>query len=854
MRSKKLHGARGFVPLFALLALGAGMAGCEGDDGSQGPPGPQGPPGDPGDPGPTGPGPTGPVGSRVGDLSGEITAITIDSAAGQKVKVRFVLADAAGLPVTDANISNFEFQVAKLVPASTSKPQYWQSYINRSDAEDIGIKVLLGGPERAKPTLIDAATGTYEYTFCTPLATVSSFIYYGDPAAPADCAALVANAGEMTSPAWAAVEPDIDVSYQPAAQTRITIVGRDGSLVNVVQDFVPSSLPNLLAATAGEVVTNASCGACHAEDVSDRTQLLIMRTVAQKGGGHLGRRYQVEVCVMCHNATGFDPATSTDDEWETLNLKNLVHHLHTYGEYPQNAPFGGVSNIGAGFAPGANTLWTQVLGLPGLPGTYNCRTCHDNQNPVVLQFQPEDRAAADKDAWQVNITQDGCGSCHPVDFTNHFGNQPDDQQCALCHGIDRSLPVSVAHATPYSTPNNPELYTNLDTGLSAKAVEYAIQSVTVDGARKPTVRFSIKVDGTPLDLNGTFPTGVGIGSVNMRLVWSTPMGEPVDGLNGPAITNPKDWNNFGTTSGRQYWNYTTNLGAGFLAYDQPTSANLSGILTTLTDNGDGTFTTLPGITVAGLAFPANATLRAIAIESYLAINGMNISGVAPIKGVDNENAVRRTGIVDLDNCNTCHERIGFHSNAGRMANVEYCSTCHNPELSNSNLFEGLATFPLAGNEEFFYQRKSNNFKDMIHSIHAAPFREEQNPEDPYNFIRANPLAGGGSGPMVFQDVPYPLQVSDCYACHKSGTQLLPEGAAATGLGWSVYDAQPALGSVTTFNPLLSIRRGPAAAACTTCHNSAEAAAHVQANTSATARAESCVICHGEDRAYEAHGE
>jgi OmcA/MtrC family decaheme c-type cytochrome len=856
MSLTKLRGARGFVPLFALLALGTGMAGCSGDDGSDGAQGPTGPVGPPGPTGPTGPGVTGPVGAADGDLTGAVTAVTIDSAAGQKVKVRFTLADAAGLPVTDAATNNFEFQIAKLVPASTTKPQYWQSYINRSDAEGT-VKVLLGGPERAKPTLVDAATGTYEYTFCTPLATVSSFIYYGDPGAPAACAPLVANAGEMTSPAWVAVEPTIDVSYQASAPTRITIVGRDGSFVNVVQDFVPSSLPNVLATKAGEVVTNASCGACHAEETADRTQLLIMRTKAQKGSGHLGRRYQVEVCVMCHNATGFDPATSTDDEWETLDLKNVVHHLHTYGEYPQNSPFGGVSNIGAGFAPGANPLWTTILGLPGLPGTYNCRTCHDNQNPVILPFQPEGRTAADKDAWQVNITQNGCGSCHPVDFTNHFGNQPDDQQCELCHGTDRSVPVSLAHATPYSTPNNPELYVNSETGLGAKAVEYAIQSVTVDAATgKPTVRFSIKVDGTPLDLNdpGTFPAGVGIGAVNMRLVWSAPMGEPVDGLNGPAITNPKDWNNLGTTTGRQYWNNTVNLGAGFLAYDQPTNAALSGILTTLTDNGDGTYTTLPGITVAGLAFPANATLRAIAIESYLAINGMNISAPTPIKGVDGENAVRRTGIVDLDNCNTCHERIGFHSNAGRMANVDYCSTCHNPELSNSNLFEGLATFPLAGNEEFFYQRKSNNFKDMIHSIHAAPFREEQNPEDPFNFIRANPLAGGGSGPMVFQDVPYPLQVSDCQACHKSGTQLLPEGAAAVGLGWSVYDAEPALGSITTFNPLLSIRRGPAAAACTTCHNSAEAAAHVQANTSAAARAESCVICHGEGRAYEAHGE
>ena len=70
---------------------------------------------------------------------------------------------------------------------------------------------------------------------------------------------------------------------------------------------------------------------------------------------------------------------------------------------------------------------------------------------------------------------------------------------------------------------------------------------------------------------------------------------------------------------------TSTVGS-FSAFDQPLSANLSGILTTLTDNGDGTFTTVSGITTTGLAFPAGATLRAVAIESYLSINGMNISG------------------------------------------------------------------------------------------------------------------------------------------------------------------------------------------------------------------------------------
>ena len=234
-----------------------------------------------------------------------------------------------------------------------------------------------------------------------------------------------------------------------------------------------------------------------------------------------------------------------------------------------------------------------------------------------------------------------------------------------------------------------------------------------------------------------------------------------------------------------------------------------------------------------LAFPAGATLRAIAIESYLAINGMNISGVAPIKGVDGENAVRRTGIVDLDSCNTCHERIGFHSNAGRMANVDYCSDLPQPRTLEQQPVRGRGDLPAGRRRGVLqYKQTSNNFKDMIHSIHAAPFREEQNPEDPYNFIRGNPLAGGGSGPMVFQDVPYPLQVNDCQACHMAGTQYLPEGAAAVGLGWSVYDAAPGLGTATTFNPLLTVRKGPATAACGTCHSSPEAAAHMQANTSA----------------------
>jgi OmcA/MtrC family decaheme c-type cytochrome len=235
---------------------------------------------------------------------------------------------------------------------------------------------------------------------------------------------------------------------------------------------------------------------------------------------------------------------------------------------------------------------------------------------------------------------------------------------------------------------------------------------------------------------------------------------------------------------------------------------------------------------------------------------MNISGNAVLKGDTTAATARRTiggtpmaTLVDLNNCLTCHERVGFHSNAGRMGSPEYCSACHNPEMSSSNLFAGTATFPLADNEPYFYRQQPNNFKEMIHSIHAAPIRDES---DPYNFIRGNPFASGGSGPMVFQDVPYPMQGADCKACHKPGTYGLPDNVR---FAWSAIDAAPALvapANAASFNPALTYRQGPATGACGSCHNSASAKAHFALNTANPIGAEGCAVCHGPGKQYEAH--
>jgi OmcA/MtrC family decaheme c-type cytochrome len=811
--------------------------------------------------------------------------------------VTFTLKDAAGLPVVGAETKGFDFHIAKLIPASATGPAHWQSYVNRSTRgfSGTGTNVFAATYERGSPVAVAGTPGTYTYTFCTPLATVATFQYYGSGTEPAgSCSTTaVSRSGQLAGAAWDGVKGGLDLAYSASATTRIAIAGPTNSFVNIVKDFVPAQLPTLLTAMANQVTTNASCGACHAEDSDKRDKIVI----GTKGQGHTGRRFDVELCSVCHNPGSFDPnpALSTAASWHSVDLKALIHQFHAE-HYTQNAPFGGVSNIGTG--------WNNNVASKGV---MNCRTCHDNQNPKILPFHPANRSTADKDAWKTQITRQSCDTCHngtvssAVDYNNHPLPgivQPGNARCSDCHGqgTDALSKVNVAHATPYSTFNNPEL------ALNAKKVEYQIASMTVDATtRQPTVKFRVLVDGQPLNLKA-LPAGITLGALNMKLAWSSPLAASATGNATPwtAINNPLDWNNLGGAP-RTFWglNSTTTpasvVASSFVqlqepqpvpapgttppataaqrAFDQPTTANINtALVNTLTGpDPEGYFITPPGISATPLAFPAGTTLRAVAIESYLTISNMNISGRAAMKGEDGATDTLRRKIVDIDNCNTCHERVGFHSNAGRMDNPDYCATCHNPQLSNSNLFEGKATFPLApGGAEFTYQQASNNFKDMIHALHAGAERKAQNSNDLFNFIRGNPGASGGSGPMVFQDFVYPAKISDCKTCHLPGTYKVPSNPQFMG---SVQKApvnttmNVTIGGVVTAVPASTalglnagayatssgnfLRDGPATAACGSCHNSPSAKAHFATNT-APGFGESCASCHGAGAAFEAH--
>lgn len=855
----KSAGARGItrsrVPLIAMLALAAsiGLSGCEGDDGKDGSDGSAGPTGPSGPSGPTGPvgptGPTGPAGpgtvtnTEVGGLMrGSISQISIDRANGAgKLTVAFELKDAAGNPIDLPSGSQFEFYVAKLVPATADKPAGWQNLVQRSSGT--AVKVLTPTTERGdtNPDTTTAGTvaktgpGAYSYTYFTDLVEVGTFKYYGSGTEPAGAAGVgISNSGVISSAAGTAVLDGLNMGLEDSATYRVSILSRavaaDGQQLrlNMSSDFTPAGLPAVLPTFANQVVTDASCGACHG-DSENRTFLLPF---------HGGRRYAVETCVMCHNQNYYYAAGSTDTNWVTrVDMKELVHKLHA----------GDPTYFGGRYAE--LHFYPQDLS--------NCRTCHDNQNALLASYQPADRAPADTMAWMDRPSIQACGTCHQTtNFATHFGGQTDNSNCTVCHGVDDGFVlVADAHVTAgdiYSTPNSPEMI------AGAKILKYEIASVTLNATQQPVVRFRIQYRNDAADttwknliLKAADPFGDGstlaAGGLNWLVATSgaSPASTNPNSTSGGTIASPVDFNNAGlTTNGRQYFNLDTPT--GLRAYDQPLNTTLSSLWDTLPDpdaNGFYTVTLTP-------AYPAGATLKMVAMESYLAVNGRNISADAVVKGIDGQNSTARRSVTNIQQCLLCHERLGFHSNAGRANNPDHCVMCHNTETTSSNLFAGYLTggtgaglwaVAAAGDPGAFeVSQKPLNLKDMAHFLHGGAMTV-----DKFNFIRGNPNGGSGNGIYNFEHVSYPAKLADCKSCHTNDAAYdLPLNANALG---TVYDAAPGLGAnIGAFSPALNLRYGASTSACGSCHDSADAKVHF-ATQSLPGVGEACDTCHAAGR-------
>ena len=486
---------------------------------------------------------------------------------------------------------------------------------------------------------------------------------------------------------------------------------------NVVFDNVPAGAT--VNTVNKNVVTKAACQNCHAPD----------QAIAH------GSRYDPNYCVVCHNPTlpSTDNAT-TGAKAGQLNLGPFVHRIHTSQLIDNSLN-----------SQGALALDFREVAYP--QDIRNCDTCH---------------AGAQGNNWKNVPSIESCGSCHTtVNFATGVGHGPlnvggaraDSSLCSVCH-----TPGLIAgyHADNNTTP------TNVPAGLDT--IVYFIDNVTVDN-NFPVVTFHITRNGSNL----TIP----VDNTGKALPPNDSTGTPYTASGSPAfllayalpqdgIATPADYNNRGRSAG------------------QPASVNL-----TRTVSSAGAVTlgqTITGTSAAyttklTTAFPAGATMRAVAIQSYW---NQTIGGVATgrhtpavVKAVTGD-AVRRT-VIDSNGCAACHKRFEGHGGS-RVHNVQVCVVCHNPSLSSSGrtidptIVINPAIVAKFGADPLAYPEVPNNMKDMIHGIHSS-------------FFRANDVLGEGiefvdirnrvDGVLVLgNEVTYPGNLKFCTKCH-IGTSYNP---------------------------------------------------------------------------------
>jgi hypothetical protein len=161
----------------------------------------------------------------------------------------------------------------------------------------------------------------------------------------------------------------------------------------------------------------------------------------------------------------------------------------------------------------------------------------------------------------------------------------------------------------------------------------------------------------------------------------------------------------------------------------------------------------------------------------------------------------RREVVSDENCESCHTNLAAHG--GGRTNVDYCSTCHLPD----------AVAQLEPQESYA-------MKFMIHKIHRGADLEKG-----YVVVRSR-------GVYDFSDVHYVGDLRNCEACHINDSYQLP-----------LPDGLIATPTPKNWWPVME----PAAAACLSCHDGDDAAAHVYSNTAFFG--ESCSSCHGEGASF-----
>ena len=624
------------------------------------------------------------------------------------------------------------------------------------------------------------------------------------------------------------------VTYQPTLTHRLGGQIGSGSVALEAQNFAYDFVPAGGAVTAmRNIATMSSCNECHDNLVFH------------------GRRFEVEYCVTCHNPDLIEGPDS-------LNMSTMAHKIHSANPTYFDSEFAEVT----------------------YPQDKNCLKCHNGA----------DTATPQGDNWKNKPNLAACGGCHLVDFSpevavaplvDHTGGpQADNSGCVGCHS---ATAIEGYHVSENVTDNNPNV------PVGAVNFSYEIIDATVNASNQAVINFRILSDGTPVTF-GTFAPGATMltgftGSPSFLVAYALPQ----DGIAAPA-----DYNNLGKAAAQPASVSITNLWNG-----------TQGTLTGTAGNYTATLTT------AASLFPADATLRAVALQGYFTqsagTNGIaaatarhTISTVKPVTG-----DTARREVIDNAKCANCHEWFEGHG-GNRVYDMKVCVFCHVPNLSTSGrgvdtallawqstaiagalypttwqnatgtltvsqgaIDAAIATIAAAGSDPLLFPEETNNFKDLIHGIHASGMRTND-----YTFVRDR----GTSGIYYYDwaEVTFPGILNNCLTCHKdeyTDTTTDPDTVIPAGFILPVpANALPTTVVTSDGNPATTVTQdraslpnagdtviSPNASACFYCHDSDLAKGHMLQNGAffglrsdyqVRETSETCALCHGPGRSAD----
>ncbi len=814
-------------------------------------------------------------------LDGSITSVAIP---GNKPIVSFqVVNKATGKGVR--GLKTFNLVIAQLKPGVAGAPSEWLSYMVTATSRpgtDVATN-LTANPPVIGYTVIDNGDGSYSVVFAKDIKTTTG------PTVTYD-ASLTHRimVGIRTTPSVVTQQNGVNLSNFYNEKY-------------FIKDFIPAT-PAVAPTEMRDMTTTESCNECHGK----------IGVTTPHGG-----RGDVKYCMMCHTsqraigrtnsasvAGVFTGTTYITDGEVSGDFVTMIHKIHMGSKLTKT----GYDYAGVKFN---NIVYPKNVD--------NCRQCHKGDTTAQLALAPQ------ANNWKEKPSRKSCGSCHDninfatganakVGGTAHAA-QTSDEFCVGCHGTAGFIPVETSHASENATVNNPITkagLTNFYYEVSSAVVDPVTNNLSIKfRIQQNTGSLTAAKNNVVFDGNATNPLVGYTGGPSFLLAYYQ------NTANQPAATNSADYNNLGVKAAQPK---TVSIGQLI--------GTPSGARGTLgAPDASGFYT---AVVNSAFAFPAGSTLRAVGLQGYftqaagtggitVATGRHALSAVKPVTG----DAVRRE-VIDSTKCGNCHEWFEGHG-GNRVAGLgtvgqSICTLCHVPNLSTSgrgiqqSLLQFIVDNPVGtslaavtnflstanpqasfsgtvsaeakaantalvaalGNDPTLYPEASNNFKDMIHGVHAGSNSLVVGTS--LQFVRDRSTSGEFE--YNFDFVTFPGVLKDCRACHKdfpvsatnpavdaskatytsipagvqSSTQVTTSGVPLTlqtapGVGNNVTQVDADRKSLPNAQDLVNT---PFTATCKACHSRPNALAHFKTmggsvnvpRSQADPNAEACVTCHG----------